>query len=420
MNNHPKKTSNVTKRPIEEAKKQEYYTLKNSFKNITKIVIPSNLQVGLKSDLFNSTISGSIYVTRQGLSYLVAGSNIDIVSGSNGQVTISATAGSEGSAGPATPDASFTRSVIPVNTDDTGGALDDGNDLADADISQQAFTKIDVNAGVTNVTFAGHNASGDPASNNYKIVSANVVATTDNGTALSVTNDAGAENDLAYNLTCANASATRLKLAVSSDSSDAKLRVSYLAEHEDGSSTDFNSVLVDVPIKVTSAAGTQTITRSFTVQKIKKGTTGDTGSTGSGGSNGNDTPDVSLTRTVVTIGTDPTGGAFDDGGDLSDADIYIQVTEGLFNIIYDHPFYIPNASGLNVEYEFIPESPINLTSFLSIHYIDLWDYDTLSDDDAISTLSFIPYESSGGFPTTITRTNSDGTFECDIAFEYTW
>ena len=308
MNNHPKKTSNVTKRPIEEAKKQEYYTLKNSFKNITKIVIPSNLQVGLKSDLFNSTISGSIYVTRQGLSYLVAGSNIDIVSGSNGQVTISATAGSEGSAGPATPDASFTRSVIPVNTDDTGGALDDGNDLADADISQQAFTKIDVNAGVTNVTFAGHNASGDPASNNYKIVSANVVATTDNGTALSVTNDAGAENDLAYNLTCANASATRLKLAVSSDSSDAKLRVSYLAEHEDGSSTDFNSVLVDVPIKVTSAAGTQTITRSFTVQKIKKGTTGDTGSTGSNGSNGSngDDGDDGAAGSGVVVSLDPT------------------------------------------------------------------------------------------------------------------
>jgi len=311
----------IKQKKVIEAKKTEYYKKTDTFGNVEKLIYPNTLQVGLKNDIFNSTISGSIHHTRQGLSYLVAGSNIGIVSGSNGQVTISATAGSEGSAGPATPDASFTRSVIPVNTDDTGGALDDGNDLADADISQQAFTKIDVNAGVTNVTFAGHNASGDPASNNYKIVSANVTATTDNGTSLTITNDASGENDVAYNLTCANASATRLKLAVSSDSSDAKLRVSYLSEHEDGSNTDFNSVLVDVPIKITSAAGTQTITRSFTVQKIKKGTTGDTGSTGSGGSNGNDTPNVSLTRTVVTIGTDPTGGAFDDGGDLSDADI---------------------------------------------------------------------------------------------------
>ena len=129
---------------------------------------------------------------------------------------------------------------------------------------------------------------------------------------------------------------------------------------------------------------------------------------------------IKITKIVVKKFPDTDDGDFWDSLDLSDADIYIQVTEGLFNIIYDHPFYIPNASGLNVEYEFIPESPINLTSFLSIHYIDLWDYGTLSDDDAISKLSFIPYESSGGFPTTITRTNSDGTFECDIAFEYTW
>ena len=264
------KKTKVLKREVKEIKKQEYYVIKNEFGNIKKITFPSDLQIGLDSEVFNSTISGSIHHTHQGMSYLVAGTNIEIVSGSNGQVTISATAGSEGSAGPATPDASFTRSVVPVNTDDTGGALDDGNDLADADISQQAFTKIDVNAGVTNVTFAGHNASGDPASNNYKIVSANVTATTDNGTSLTITNDASGENDVAYNLTCANASATRLKLAVSLDNSDAKLRVSYLAEHEDGSSTDFNSILVDVPIKITSAAGTQTITRSFTVQKIKK------------------------------------------------------------------------------------------------------------------------------------------------------
>ena len=273
----------IKQKNVSDAKKAEYYKKTNTFGNIEKLIFPNTLQVGLNSDIFNSTISGSIHHTRQGLSYLVAGTNIAIVSGSNGQVTVSATAGAEGSAGPATPDASFTRSVIPVNTDDTGGALDDGNDLADADISQQAFTKIDVNAGVSNVTFAGHNASGNPASNNYKIVSANVTATTDNGTSLTITNDTSGENDVAYNLTCANASATRLKLAVSSDSSDAKLRVSYLAEHEDGSNTDFNSVLVDVPIKITSAAGTQTITRSFTVQKIKKGTTGTTGGTGADG-----------------------------------------------------------------------------------------------------------------------------------------
>ena len=407
----------LKKKNVADAKKVEFYKITNPFGNIEKLVFPNVMQVGLNSDLFNSTISGSIHLTRQGLSYLVAGTNVTITSASNGQVTIDASAnagsdgddgspgqnaksvnltasstiiqydaagsnpspasitltatsqeftdgffkftggggsfsdegsytdgsaansdtatftspssfsstpydfrvgvaeagqselvfdtlsigstrigttgntgntGDTGATGPSTPDAAFTRSVIPVDTDDTGGALDDGNDLADADISQQAFTKIDVNVGATNVTFAGHNSSGDPSNNNYKIVSANVTAVTDNGTSLTVTNNAGSEGDTSYNITCANASATRLKLAVSSDSSDAKLRVSFLAEHEDGSNTDFNSVLVSVPIKITTAAGTQTITRSFTVQKIKKGTAGTNGSNGSDGSDGSD------------------------------------------------------------------------------------------------------------------------------------
>ena len=105
------------------------------------------------------------------------------VSGSNGQVTVSATAGAS-----ASPNAAFTRSIIPVNTDDTGGALDDGNDLADADISEQAFTKIDVSVGTTKLTFAGHNESGNPVNNTYKIVSDSITAFTDNGTELTEAN----------------------------------------------------------------------------------------------------------------------------------------------------------------------------------------------------------------------------------------
>ena len=207
------------------------------------------------------------YTVIQTLAKSVAGTN-----GTNG------TDGSTGPTGPSTPDVSLTRSVIPVDTDDTGGALDDGLNLADADISQQAFTKVDVNAGATNVTFAGHNSSGNPSNNTYKIVTANVAATTDNGRGLTVTNSATSEGDNSYNITCTNDSATRLKFAVSLDGSDAKLRVSFLAEHEDGSSTDFNSIRVSLPIKVTTAAGTQTITRDFTVQKIKQGTAGASGS----------------------------------------------------------------------------------------------------------------------------------------------
>jgi hypothetical protein len=89
------KKTKVLKREIKEVKKQEYYTIKNRFGNIEKITIPSNLQVGLDNDEFKSTISGSIHHTRQGKSYLVAGSGVTIVSSSNGQVTISASGGGE-------------------------------------------------------------------------------------------------------------------------------------------------------------------------------------------------------------------------------------------------------------------------------------------------------------------------------------
>ena len=268
----------LKQKKVSDIKKTESYKQNNKFGDIEKIIFPSSIQVGLNSDLFNSTISGSIQLTRQGLSYLVAGSNIVIASGSNGQVTISATAGAS-----ASPTASFTRSIIPVDTDDTGGALDDGGDLSDADISDQAFTKIDVNVGTTNVTFAGHNESGNPVNNTYKIVSDSITAFTDNGTELTETNSAS-EGDTAYNITFAN-SGTRLTLAVSTDSSDAKLKVSTLSEHE-VSTTDFNSIVVNIPIKYTTDAGTSTATRSFTVQKIKKGTTGSTGSDGDDGSDG--------------------------------------------------------------------------------------------------------------------------------------
>lgn len=266
---------------VADAQRKEYYVVRESSGKINKLIFPNTLQVGLKSDLFNSTISGSIHHTRQGVSYLVAGSNIAIASGSNGQVTVSATAGAS-----ASPNASFTRSIIPVDTDDTGGALDNGADLSDADISEQAFTKIDVSVGTTNVTFAGHNESGNPVNNTYKIVSDSITAFTDNGTELTEANSAS-EGASAYNITFANASATRLTLAVSTDSSDAKLKVSTLSEHE-ASTTDFNSIVVNIPIKYTTDAGTSTVTRSFTVQKIKKGTTGSTGSAGGDGDDGDD------------------------------------------------------------------------------------------------------------------------------------
>ena len=76
---------------------------------------------------------------------------------------------------------------------------------------------------------------------------------------------------------------------------------------------------------------------------------------------------IKITKIVVKKFPDTDDGIFWDPLDLSDADIYIQVLDSSETIIYDSDIFYPDASGLNIEYEFIPESPINLTSFLNIN-----------------------------------------------------
>ena len=207
------------------------------------------------------------------------------------QTIAKAITGTSGTDGSSTPAVDFTLSVIPIPTNDGGGALADDNDLDDADISSQAFTKIDANDGTTNITFAGHYEDAYGSSNTYRIDSDNITAVTDNGTSLTVSNTASANGDTSYNITCTNIG-TKLKFAVTSDSSDAKFRVSYLGKHENGGldlgSTDFNSVNVTVPIRINTGAGNQIITRSFVVQKINKGTTGTNGTDGTDGTDGAD------------------------------------------------------------------------------------------------------------------------------------
>ncbi len=77
---------------IKNVAKQEKYVEKDLGGNIKKIIFPHQVKVGLTNNsMFNATISGSIHHTNEGVSYLVAGSDIDVSSGSNGQITISST-----------------------------------------------------------------------------------------------------------------------------------------------------------------------------------------------------------------------------------------------------------------------------------------------------------------------------------------
>ena len=84
---------------IQELNGIPYLVIKEDGINISRIKFPHDMEIGLNNSNYNSnllvkgTISGSIHNTKDGLSYLVAGSGISITSGSNGQVTIGSSGG---------------------------------------------------------------------------------------------------------------------------------------------------------------------------------------------------------------------------------------------------------------------------------------------------------------------------------------
>ena len=106
----------------------------------------------------------------------------------------------------------------------------------------------------------------------------------------------------------------------------------------------------------------------------------------------------------------------------SDADIYLTVENSAFTVIYNHPTYFTNATGLGTStYDFIPATPINLTSVTSNYLINLYDYDSSFSSELISVLAWAPFSTSQtSFPTTKTVTNSTNTFECELTYQYTW
>jgi len=128
-----------------EVDKSPFLIVKNQQNNDVKLVVsPSNFQVGLTNSpasltstgqatfqqgltsnglaVFNQGLQGSITNLPDGTSYLVAGSNITITSASNGQITISSTAGGAGTGDVVGP-ASATDNAIARFNETTGKLL---------------------------------------------------------------------------------------------------------------------------------------------------------------------------------------------------------------------------------------------------------------------------------------------------------
>ena len=95
--------------PASDVKKTVKYVEKNDGINIDRVIFPNKMQVGLTDTQFSSdlVVKGDLIVSgnllgngiltlSDGTSYLVAGSNITITSGTNGQITISSSGGGGG------------------------------------------------------------------------------------------------------------------------------------------------------------------------------------------------------------------------------------------------------------------------------------------------------------------------------------
>ena len=295
-----------------------YLVSRNKTKQeIIKVIFPNGLEVGLPDGQFNNgfKVNGNAQVTGiinaqdvrvNGTSLSGAGLSID-----------------------------FTPNSISVATDRQGGAIDDAGDLDSSDIGSSAFTKVAA-VSDSNFTWSGHNAGRTVSSKtSYEIVSSNITGITNNGVSLTATvTDAAAEGDNSYTVALKTGSKTVATFTVSENSNDAKLLLTTLSAHDNAADNqDYNSLIVTVPIVTRE----NSFTRTFTVQKSLAGASGSSGSDGADGADG---VSVDLTRSVIPVDTDDTGGALDDGGDLSDADISdqaftkIDVNAGTTNITF--------------------------------------------------------------------------------------
>jgi hypothetical protein len=71
-------------------------------------------------------------------------------------------------------------------------------------------------------------------------------------------------------------------------------------------------------------------------------------------------------------------------------------------------------------FDFIPTTPIELLFPTQQHVLLLGDYDSTSSNELMGGLVFNPYNSSGGFPTTIIINNSTIPLRFELTVSYVW
>ena len=130
---------------------------------------------------------------------------------------------------------------------------------------------------------------------------------------------------------------------------------------------------------------------------------------------------VLITKIRVTKFPDTNAGSWWDTLPNSDADIYVTIQNSSSTTLYSSPTYIQDATSNGVNYyDFVPSTPIVFSNVTSGYMMNLYDYDTVGSNQLMDFNAFYLYNSSGGFPTTKTYTNSTGTFSFTLTLSYVW
>ena len=129
---------------------------------------------------------------------------------------------------------------------------------------------------------------------------------------------------------------------------------------------------------------------------------------------------IIITKIRVKKFPDTDNGNWWDTYPNSDADIYVTLVNTSFQTIYTSGHYT-DATGLGTtHYDFTPTTPITITNVTSALSIKLYDYENLGSDTLMDYLFFNPYSSTGGFPSTVPVSSSNGDFICEVSLQYVW
>lgn len=108
-------------------------------------------------------------------------------------------------------------------------------------------------------------------------------------------------------------------------------------------------------------------------------------------------------------------------------DIYVKLKNSVGSDFYESSTYFKNAMSDGTKpYEFIPSTPLEVTNAISVFTFQLYDYDSADSnvndgiDDLMASKVFSLYSPTGGFPSTLTVTDTNIPVSFTLSLSYTW